>query len=184
MVFSGGRRFGLLPVGARGLVAVLLAGAVVFLGVFVWAAPARAAGGSWGRAWGKGVNGGSAFGICTVAASCFAGSSGGRGGAMNGPVGIATDAAGNVYVADVFTNRMEKFDSSGHWLRAWGKGVNGGSAFGICTVAASCQAGSSGGLGGEMNDPAGVATDAAGNVYVADGNNDRIQEFDSSGNWL
>ena len=55
--------------------------------------------------------------------------------------------------------------------------MNGGSAFGICTVAANCQAGSTGGAGGEMNGPAGVATDVQGDVYVADAGNNRIQKF-------
>src|SRR5437764_11560069 len=110
MVFRGASRFGLFAVGVRGRLAVLLAGAVVLVGAFAWAAPARAATGSWLRAWGKGVNGGSAFGICTVAAHCHAGSKGGRGGAMNLAQAVATDKAGNVYVADAFNSRIEKFD--------------------------------------------------------------------------
>ena len=47
------------------------------------------------------------------------------------------------------------------------------------TVAASCKQGTSGGLGGELFDPSGVATDGAGNVYVADSSNERIQKFDT-----
>jgi hypothetical protein len=139
--------------------------------------------GNWIRAWGKGVNGGSTFGICTVAADCHAGSTGGLGGELNNPVGIAADAAGNVYEAETVGNRVQKFDSSGNWISAWGKGVNGGSAYGICTVAANCHAGASGGLGGEFDSPAGVAT-AGGKVYLADEFNQRIQEFDFSGNWI
>ncbi len=37
---------------------------------------------------------------------------------------------------------------------------------------------------GEFQFPRGVAVDDAGNVYVADRNNDRIQKFDSSGSYL
>src|SRR5262249_25640127 len=37
--------------------------------------------------------------------------------------------------------------------------------------------GSGGGLGGQLNDPIGVFTDAAGDLYVADTGNNRIQEF-------
>ena len=141
--------------------------------------------GNWIRAWGKGVDGGSAFGICTVAAECQAGPSGGLGGEMVNPYAVAVDAiTSDVYLADEGNNRIQEFDSSGNWIRAWGKGVDGGSAFGICTVAADCQAGTPGGLGGEMNIPAGIATDAAGNVYVSEANNERVQEFDSSGNWI
>jgi NHL repeat-containing protein len=142
---------------------------------------AGAASGTWERAWGKNVNGGGVFGVCTVASSCLAGTSGGLGGEMNTPEDVAVDGAGNVYVAD--QNRIQKFDSSGVWQRAWGRNVNGGGVFEACTVASSCLPGSSGGLGGEMNSPAGVATDASGNVYVADFLNQRIQKFDSSGAW-
>src|SRR5207248_2326938 len=131
--------------------------------------------GHWLRAWGKGVNGGSKFGICTVAVHCRRGSGGGLGGAMGFPDGLAVGKAGNVYVSDASNDRIQEFDSKGHWLRAFGDDV-GGSGVDICTVAANCQAGSTGGLGGEMNQPGGIATDKTGNVYVADHGNNRIQE--------
>jgi hypothetical protein len=137
--------------------------------------------GAFDRAWGKDVNGGGVFGVCTTASSCMAGGFGGLGGEMDFGSGVATDASGNVYVADSSNDRAQKFASFGAWNRAWGKNVNGGGVFGVCTVASSCQAGSTGGLGGEMEFPTGVGTDAAGNVYVADRNNQRIQKFDSSG---
>ena len=137
--------------------------------------------GNWLRAWGKGVSGGKggakAFGICTVAASCKAGSTGGNGGELSGPRAVATDAAGHVYVDEADNNRISVFDSSGNWLRAWGKGVNGGKAFGICTVANHCRTGSIGARGGEMFSPRAVAVDSAGSVYVADHANERIQKF-------
>jgi DNA-binding beta-propeller fold protein YncE len=93
------------------------------------------------------------------------------------PINVGTDSGGSVYVADYANDRIQKFASSGTWARAWGKGVNGGTAFGICTVAASCQAGTAGGLGGEMDTPAGVAGDSAGGLYVGDYLNNRIQLF-------
>ena len=156
---------------------------IAMLAVLVLAIPARAANGTWERAWGKNVAGGGIFGVCTTAASCLAGNTGGLGGEMFFPLGVATDAAGNVYVADSSNNRIQKFNSSGTWERAWGKNVNGGGIFGVCTAAASCLAGTSGGLGGEMVGASGVATDAAGNVYVSDFLNNRIQKFNSSGTW-
>jgi hypothetical protein len=166
------------------ITATLLGAAILCL----WAAPARAAMGSWDRAWGKDVNGGGVFGICTVASSCQAGTAGGLGGEMNNPAGLATDSSGNVYVADLGNHRILKFDSSGNFLRAWGKDVDSttaGTGFEICTAASgdTCQAGTAGGLGGEMSFPVGVATDGAGNVYVSEGGNHRIQKFDSSGTW-
>jgi sugar lactone lactonase YvrE len=143
--------------------------------------------GTWERTWGKDVvtGGATGFEVCIVAANCKAGAIGTLGGELHFPTGIATDAAGNVYVADTLGNRVEKFDGLGTWARAWGKDVDtaAGTGFEICTVAASCQGGSAGGLGGEINSPRGVATDAAGNVYVADSSNHRIQKFDGSGTW-
>ena len=42
-------------------------------------------------------------------------------GQFNGPIGIAFDPATNdVYVADYFNDRVEKFDSSGHFLLQFG----------------------------------------------------------------
>src|SRR5262249_42587776 len=139
--------------------------------------------GAWARAWGKNVNGGGVFGVCTVATGCQAGSAGTLGGELDSPTGVATDQSGNVYVADVQNGRIQKFDASGAFLRAWGRNANGGGVFEMCTVASTCQAGNGVDLGGEMLFPAGLATDAAGNVYVADSGNNRIQKFDSSGTW-
>jgi hypothetical protein len=151
-----------------------------------FAASSYAADGGFERTWGQDVfsGGGAGFEICTVAGSCKAGALSGLGGALNGPSDVATDSAGNVYVVQLASNRVQKFDSDGNWDRAWGKNVNGGGVAEVCTVAASCQVGTSGGLGGELNFPAGIATDSVGNVYVADVSNNRVQKYDSSGSFI
>jgi tripartite motif-containing protein 71 len=133
--------------------------------------------GGFDRAWGVNVNGAGVFGVCTSAASCLSGSSGGLGGEMFFPLSVIADSGGNVYVADYPNDRIQKFSSSGSWDRAWGKGVNGGTAFGVCTVAANCQAGSAGGLGAEMDSPEGLAVNSAGDLFVGDNGNNRIQKF-------
>ncbi|MGA9154833.1 MAG: SBBP repeat-containing protein [Candidatus Nitrosopolaris sp.] len=37
---------------------------------------------------------------------------------------------------------------------------------------------------GKLNVPTGFAVDSAGNIYVADSGNDRIQKFDSNGTFI
>jgi tripartite motif-containing protein 71 len=174
------RRNGLRP-GARFVVGAIAAAAFAL----ALAGSAHGSPGTWERAWGGDVDsgGGTAFEICTVAASCKAGINTGVGGEMNGPTGVAVDSAGNVYVADYLQQRIQKFDASGNFLRAWGKNVITGAptGFEICTVAADCKAGEDGGLAGEFSNPYGVAVDANDDVYVADGTNNRIQVFDSQG---
>ena len=44
--------------------------------------------------------------------------------------------------------------------------------------------GSFGAGNGQFDNPGGVATDLSGNIYVGDINNNRVQKFDSSGNWI
>lgn len=148
------------------------------------------ASGNFVRAWGKNVSIGSGTGlaeICTAAADCKAGESGTAGGEFLAPRAIATDSAGNVYVADLGNHRIQTFDSSGNFLRAWGKNVSisgGSGSLEVCSVATDCKAGEIGGLGGELNFPFGLAVDPSGAVYVADGENNRIQKFDASGNFV
>jgi len=114
---------------------------------------------------------------------CQAGSSGGGDGQFNFPEGAGFDNSGNVYVADNANHRIQKFDPDGTLLRMWGWGVLDGSPeFQICT--SGCQAGQYGVGDGQFTNPADVAVDAAGNVYVADTNNHRIQKFDSDSSFL
>jgi sugar lactone lactonase YvrE len=80
--------------------------------------------------------------------------------------GIAVDSVGNVYVLDNDSGSsppvgsVRKFTNLGAFITEWG---------------------SPGSANGQFAMPNGVAVDAAGNVFVADGTNRRIQRFDSSG---
>jgi sugar lactone lactonase YvrE len=165
--------------------------AVLALGLlFAIVGPAQATDGTFSRAIGFGVNptgSGGSFEVCTVAANCAVGGNGAVGGEFNDVEGVATDAAGNIWVAETNGQRIQKLDPSGKFLLALGKNVNlvgGASNFGVCTVAQSCQAAATGTLTGQFDDPRGIATGAAGDVYVADALNGRVQKFDSSGNIL
>jgi hypothetical protein len=79
------------------------------------------------------------------------------------PTGGASDADGNIYVAERVNNRVKKFDPAGNSLAVFG---------------------SSGSGDGQLQSPRDVAVDSAGNVYVADTENDRVQKFDAAGSFL
>ncbi len=138
--------------------------------------------------WGKNVdsaNPSTDFEICTVAANCKQGEIGTLGGEFSGPEGVAIDTADNVYVTDTYAHRVEEFSSSGDFIRTWGSGVNGGVGLETCTVSANCVAGTNAtAKGGELNHPVGIAVDSSGGIFVADTNNQRIQEFNSSANFV
>jgi NHL repeat len=140
--------------------------------------------GNFIEAWGFGVlDHASAFEHCTATTGCVFGLGNPAAGAFSGPLAVAVDGSGSVYVADTTNERIDKFDSSGNFIEAWGWGVaDGANKFETCS--STCQAGILGGGTGQFFDPDGVATDNSGAVYVADQKNDRIEKFDSSGNFI
>lgn len=88
------------------------------------------------------------------------GASGSDLGEFEYPSAVAVDENGNVYVADMSNNRIQKLTvSTGVWSE-WGKG-GGASGYAL----------------GEFNLPIGVAVDGSGNVYVADFSNHRVQKW-------
>ena len=150
--------------------------------------------GNFLRAWGKDVvsagpgNTGTGPEICVAANgdTCQAGSNlTSLGGELITPSGVATDAAGNVYVADTGNDRIQEFGALGNFLLAWGKDVPSParatrararrSAWRRTATPARPARTRPRSAGDER--PAGVATDAAGEVYVADRSNDRMQKF-------
>jgi DNA-binding beta-propeller fold protein YncE len=85
----------------------------------------------------------------------------------------ATDAAGNLYVADYRHNAIHKYAVSGvwpnltyTWVKQWG---GSGSAFAKCL---------------QIPRPYGVAVDDAGQVYVAVSNQNLVKVFDGNGNCI
>ena len=145
--------------------------------------------GNFLRMWGRDVvtGGGTGAEICTSAATCKAGVVGGKGGELNTADGLSVDSGNNVYVSEAAGRRVQKFDSSGNFLRAWGKDVvtGGGTDAEICTSAAACKGGLiGGGKGGEFRSAVGLAVGIADNVYVVEQFNHSVHQFDSSGNFL
>ncbi len=114
------------------------------------------------------------------------GSTGSGDGQLTQPHDVAIDeSSGDIYVADTGNHRVITFDSTGHFLAAWGWGVSDGSAASeVCT--SDCQAGIAGSGPGQFSTPAFIAVDnsngpSAGDVYVADTTNNTVQKFDSAG---
>ena len=107
-------------------------------------------------------------------------------GDFSNPTEIAVDSSDNIYVFDSGNYRIKKIDNSGSTISIWGWGVQDGSdQYQICT--SSCQAGLNVGNNteiGKFNNLAAISTDNAGNVYIADSDKNRIQKYDSSGNFV
>ena len=84
------------------------------------------------------------------------------------PYGIATDSAGNVYVAEMSSHTIRKITPAGVVTTLAGKAGETGHADGT-------------GADARFYSPHGIATDEAGNVYVADHSNDTIRKITPSG---
>ncbi|WP_084783871.1 S-layer homology domain-containing protein [Paenibacillus sp. FJAT-26967] len=88
-------------------------------------------------------------------------------GEFNYPAGVTVDSNGNVYVGDLYNNRVQKLTAATGVWTSWAKGgANSGNKL------------------GEFNYPSGLAVDSYDNVYVADEDNYRIQKLTlTTGQW-
>ena len=87
--------------------------------------------------------------------------------ALNGPVSIAFDAAGNLFIADTLNNRIRKVTPSGIMSTFAGTGIPGW-ADGPAARAV-------------FSYPKGIAFDSAGNLFIADPGNNLIRKIDTAG---
>ena len=111
------------------------------------------------------------------------GSEGAAAGQFKEPKGIAITGTGSIFVSDGANNRIEKFNEKGEFQLTFGYGVSNGEAkLQVCT--STCRAGIAGSGAGQFNAPRGIAVSGAGNVWVADSANHRIEEFKENGEYV
>jgi sugar lactone lactonase YvrE len=112
--------------------------------------------------------------ITTIAGTGVAGFSGDGGPAtsamINYPYGLAEDAAGSLFFADLSNQRVRKIDLSGIISTVAGNGTAGFAGDGGPAIAA------------ELNEPEAVLADDVGDLFIADSRNQRIRKVDSFGN--
>ena len=116
---------------------------------------------------------GSGWRIDTIAGTGKPGHSGDGGPAsearLSFPSGVAVDHAGNLYIADFFSQRIRRVDTEET----------------ITTVAGIGEPGYGGDDGpaveARLSFPSGVAADHAGNLYVTDTGNHRVRRIDTTG---
>ena len=82
---------------------------------------------------------------------------------------MAVDGQGNVYIADFFNSRVRKVSPGGTITTFAGTGIQGFSGDGGPATSA------------RLLGPQGVAVDGQGNVYIADGNDDRVRKVSPAG---
>ena len=111
--------------------------------------------------------------IATIAGNGTPGYSGDGGQAkaaqLNGPTGIAMDPAGNLYVGDTGNNVVRKITPDGVITTFAGNGNQGYSSDNVGATTTS------------LNQPEGVTWDTAGNLYIADTDNQRVRRVAPDG---
>lgn len=108
--------------------------------------------------------------IAGIGVEGFSGDGGPAISAMIGrPVALAFDGSGNLYFADSTNQRIRKITTAGTILTVAGNGVDAYSGDGGQAVSAS------------LGFPIGIAFDPSGNLYVADGDNNRVRKITPGG---
>ena len=113
-------------------------------------------------------------GIITTVAGNGGGGYAGDGGpatnaSLNLPIRVATDAAGNLFIADLVNNVIRRVDPNGIITTAAGNGIQSYAGDGGAATNAA------------LDGPEGLTVDAAGNLLIADADNNVIRRVDPNG---
>ncbi len=126
------------------------------------------------------------------------GSVGNSTGEFYGMSGIATDASGNIYVAEL-DNRVQKFNENGKYITQFNIPARDIAIDSVGNIYATVNDsvekfnsagtllntwGSSGAGNGSFKFPTGITLDSAGNIYISDMDNNRIQKLNASGSYI
>jgi sugar lactone lactonase YvrE len=88
---------------------------------------------------------------------------------LSGPAGLALDGSGDLFISDAGNNRVREVGTNGLIGTVAGNGTNGFSGDGGPATNAS------------LSNPAGLAVDAWGNLFIADSGNKRIRKVATNG---
>jgi len=100
------------------------------------------------------------------------------------PSGIAVDADGNLYVADTCNSRVRKISNSGVITTIAGSGkadTRDGWSGAACYGSGGYSGDGGLAVNAELRNPQGVATDALGNIFIADTGNNLVRKVSPSG---
>lgn len=113
-------------------------------------------------------------GIISTIAGTGAASSTGDGGAatsatLNFPTDIVIDGSGNLYISENSGNRIRKINTAGNISTIAGTGTASSTGDGGAATSAT------------LNNPAGLAFDASGNLFIAENSGHRVRMINTSG---
>jgi len=114
------------------------------------------------------AGGGSTIGVQSVGAYLDAADTSAR---FYTPCGVALDTSGNVFVADAYTHRIRKIDTSRIVSTVIGSGPIGQGQGGYANGAA---------LSSRLNVPTELFVDSSGNIYIGDTFNNRVRKLNKS----